>query len=63
MSGPIRDFTPTMSSMQMVDYINEERKAKEVAGGKRFIELGHSDLMKKTPKVLGEGVGKFSGTH
>lgn len=64
MSGPIRDFTPTMSSMQIVDFINEERKAKEAAGGKRFIKLQHESMMTKTPKVLGkEGAQKFLGTY
>lgn len=63
MSGPIRNFEPTMSSMQMVDYINEERRAKEAAGGKRFIKLAHRSLMVKVPKVLGKGCAKFFAHH
>ncbi|SFM64141.1 hypothetical protein [Rugamonas rubra] len=63
MSGPIRNFEPTMSSMQMVDYINEERKAKEAEGGKRFIKLAHRSLMTKVPKVLGKGCANFFAHH
>lgn len=63
MSGPIRDFTPTKSSMQMVDFINTERKEKAAAGGKRFIKLAHLSLMAKVPKVLGKGCTKFFAHH
>lgn len=47
---------PTMSSIDMVAYINASREA-----GKA--EISHNDFMKKVPKVLGEGVGKFSHTY
>ena len=47
---------PTMSSIDMVAYINASREA-----GKA--EVSHNDFMKKVPKVLGEGVGKFSHTY
>lgn len=56
---------PTMSSLQMVDYINADRKAKAQAEGmdfpcKKYRVLKHNDFLKKTPKVLGEEhSGKF----
>lgn len=62
MSGPIRDFEPTMSSMEMVDFINGDRM-EQATEKKPFVKLEHSDLMKKVPRVLGEGVGNFSGTY
>ncbi|ARF50024.1 Rha family transcriptional regulator [Pantoea stewartii] len=51
--------TPTMSSLEMVDYINADRKSKAEALGlkfpcKQYRTLQHKDLLKKTPKVLGE---------
>lgn len=54
---------PTMSSHEMVDYINAERKAKAEAEGmsfpcKKYRKLRHADFMKKVPKVLGEGYAK-----
>lgn len=50
---------PTMSSLEMVDYINADRKAKAEAEGltfpcKEYRVLQHKDFLKKTPKVLGE---------
>lgn len=50
---------PTMSSLEMVDYINAERKAKAEAEGlkfpcKKYRRLQHNNFMAKTPKVLGE---------
>lgn len=47
----------TMTSVELVDFINEERKA---AGGKT---LQHSDFLKKVPLVLKEGAGNFSCTY
>ncbi|TLU68311.1 Rha family transcriptional regulator [Enterobacter sp. MF024] len=41
---------PTMSSLQMVEYINTERQAKD-AGYKK---LRHADFLKKVEKVLGK---------
>ncbi|MCC8375605.1 Rha family transcriptional regulator [Photorhabdus sp. HUG-39] len=54
---------PTMTSLEMVDYINAERKAKAEAEGlafpcKKYRKLRHSDFTKKVPKVLGEGYAK-----
>lgn len=54
-----------MSSLQMVEYINAERKAKAEAEGmtfpcKEYRVLQHKDFLKKTPKVLGvEHSAKF----
>ncbi|KFD23943.1 Rha family transcriptional regulator [Yokenella regensburgei] len=50
---------PTMSSLEMVDYINAERKAKAEAEGlefpcKKYRKLSHDNFLKKVPKVLGE---------
>lgn len=49
----------TMNSLQMVAYINDERKSKAEAEGllfpcKAYRALQHKDFLKKTPKVLGE---------
>ena len=51
--------TPTMSSLEMVDYINAERKAKAEAEGltfpcKRYTKIQHKHILAKSPKVLGE---------
>ncbi|MEG5642292.1 Rha family transcriptional regulator [Enterobacter asburiae] len=56
--------TPTMSSLQMVDYINAERKGKALAEGmefpcKKYRKLEHRSLMTKVPKVLGDAAAKF----
>lgn len=49
-----------MTSLEIVQYINDERQRVEDAGGKRYVELSHSDFLKKVPKVLSEGTcGKF----
>lgn len=55
----IDNSVPTMSSLQMVEYINADRKAKAEAEGltfpcKEYRVLQHKDFLKKTPKVLGE---------
>ncbi|MFJ5485550.1 Rha family transcriptional regulator [Pectobacterium actinidiae] len=55
---------PTMSSLQMVDYINAERKGKALAEGmgfpcKKYRKLEHRSFMAKVPKVLGEATAKF----
>lgn len=56
---------PTMTSLEMVDYINADRKAKAEAAGmkfpcKQYRTLKHNDFLKKVPKVLGEEhSGKF----
>lgn len=50
---------PTMSSLEMVDYINADRKSKAEALGlkfpcKRFTKIQHKHILAKTPKVLGD---------
>lgn len=62
--GLIVGYTePTMSSIQMVGYINSERAAKAHAEGNKFPcskyrKLRHADFTKKAPKVLGEECAK-----
>lgn len=51
--------TPTMSSLEMVDYINAERQLKAKEEGmsfpcKKYRKLRHDSFMAKVPKVLGE---------
>ena len=48
--------TVTMSSLEIVDFINSQRGASEA-------ELAHADFLKKVPKVIGGGIGKFSATY
>jgi hypothetical protein len=55
---------PTMSSLEMVNYINAERKAKAEAEGlnfpcKKYRKLSHKNFMAKVSKVLGETSAKF----
>lgn len=55
---------PTMSSLEMVDYINSEREQKAKVEGldfpcKKYRKLRHADFTKKVPKVLGEGYAKY----
>lgn len=50
---------PTMTSLEMVDYINADRKAKAESEGLKFPcqkyrKLQHKDFLRKAPKVLGE---------
>lgn len=57
--GVVADPAPTMSSLEMVDFINAERKAKAEAEGltfpcKKYRKLRHDNFMSKVPKVLGE---------
>lgn len=55
----------TMSSIEIVNFINKERKAEaERNPGQKYIELRHDTFMAKVPKVLGEShAPKFSGTQ
>ncbi|EPN6930051.1 MULTISPECIES: hypothetical protein [Citrobacter] len=58
---------PTMSSLEMVDYINANRKAKAKSEGltfpcKKYRKLEHRSFMKKVPKVLGDAAAKFFAT-
>ncbi|EIT7637513.1 TPA: Rha family transcriptional regulator [Escherichia coli] len=56
-----------MSSLEMVDYINADRKSKAEAEGlafpcKKYRKLEHRSFMKKVPKVLGDAAAKFFAT-
>lgn len=55
----------TMSSLEIVELINQERKAQADRNpGQKWIELRHDTFMAKVPKVLGENhAPKFSGTQ
>ena len=58
----------TMTSLELVDYFNTERKAKAVQEGaafpsKGYAKLEHADFLKKVPEVLGVCAGNFSGTY
>ncbi len=46
----------TMTSLELVDYINSQR-------GEGEATLAHSDFLKKVPQVLGDGAGNFSFTY
>ncbi len=48
--------TVTMSSLEMVEYINSQRKEGEA-------ELQHKHFLDKVPLVLGEGYAEFSATY
>lgn len=45
----------TMTSQQIVDFINDERQQIADAGGKRYVELQHKHFLTKVVSVLGEG--------
>ncbi|WP_284337654.1 phage antirepressor KilAC domain-containing protein [Comamonas sp. NoAH] len=58
----------TMTSLELVEFINEDRRARaEVVGAAfpspGFAKLEHADFMKKVPEVLGERAGNFSATY
>ena len=61
----ISGATITMTSLELVDFINEDRKARAESVGAifpspGFAKLEHKDFLAKVPQVLGEGVcGKF----
>lgn len=67
--APLSSQRPiTMTSLNLVDFINEDRKARAEAVGAQFpspgfAKLEHSDFMKKVPEVLGRGAGNFSDTY
>ena len=55
----------TMTSIELVDFINSERKKDAERAGvafpsKGFAKLEHGDFLKKVPEVLGEHAGIFS---
>ena len=57
----------TMTSLELVDFINAERKERAHAAGASFpskghAQLDHADLVDKAPKVLGEAAPNFLGT-
>lgn len=57
----------TMSSLEMVEYINEQRKQDALVAGaefpsKEFAKLRHDHFMAKVPEVLGDAAPKFLGT-
>lgn len=54
---------PTMSSVDLVEVINEERKADAEATGTRFISLRHADFMVKLEKHPGIDSTKFFGQY
>ncbi|MBC6659570.1 Rha family transcriptional regulator [Morganella morganii] len=50
---------PTMTSLEMVDYINADRKAKAESEGlsfpcKKYRKLSHKNFIAKVPRVIGE---------
>ncbi|QIL69590.1 hypothetical protein G7048_03905 [Diaphorobacter sp. HDW4B] len=58
----------TMTSLEIVDFINDLRKEDAHAAGaafpsQGFAKLEHSDFMKKVPEVLEERAGIFSATY
>ena len=60
--------TITMTSLELVEFINSHRKEQAEAAGvlfpsKGFAKLEHSDFMKKVLEVLGGGSGNFSSTY
>lgn len=63
-----RTDAPTMTSLELVDFINADRKQAAEAEGaafpsKGFAVLAHADFLKKVPEVLGvERAGNFSVT-
>lgn len=59
--------TITMTSLELVDFINAERKEAAIAAAagfpsKGFAELRHDHFMAKVPEVLGVSAPKFLGT-
>lgn len=48
--------TVTMTSLELVDYINSQR-------GQDEAQLSHSDFLKKVPLVLGKDAGNFSSIY
>lgn len=57
--------TITMTSLELVEFINAHRREQAEAAGapfpsKGYAELHHYDFLKKVPAVLGEHAGNFS---
>lgn len=56
--------TVTMTSLEIVDFINTERQVVADSGGKKYVELLHKSFLTKVVSVLGEeGQQKFLHTH
>jgi phage antirepressor YoqD-like protein len=59
---------PTMTSLELVEFINADRKQRAAAAGasfpsKGFAELRHDDFLRKVPEVIGEERARnFSAT-
>ena len=58
----------TMTSVEIVHFINDLRKEEALAAGMPFpspgqAKLEHADFMKKVPEVLGANAGNFSGIY
>jgi hypothetical protein len=67
LASPV-NTTVTMTSRELVDFINNHRKAQAEGSGyafpsKGFAKLEHADFMKKAPEVLGKDVGNFSDIY
>lgn len=64
MAGNVPESEITMTSLQIVKWINDERAQIALDGGKRFIKLEHKSFLTKVPSVLGEeGQQNFLHTH
>ncbi len=58
----------TMTSLELVDFINDFRREQAAKAGaafpsKGYARLEHPDFMKKVPEVLGTNAGNFSGIY
>lgn len=58
----------TMTSLELVEFINCHRQRQAEAAGqdfpsKGFAKLEHADFMKKVVEVLGVNAGNFSGIY
>ena len=49
----------TMTSLELVDYLNEERRNYSYG----YTLVVHADLLKRVPKVLGGDAGNFSSVY
>lgn len=52
--GVQQDVAVTMTSLEIVEFINTERKNIADSGGKKFVELLHKSFLTKVVAVLGE---------
>lgn len=54
----------TMSSLELVEFINQERKWASVQNGHQsYTHLRHADFLEKVPQVLGADERKFSSVY